>query len=148
MALLEPATPKKACQIQRSCEATASRMIVRWPLSPRVYWAFHAFGHCLQAQCMQSILLSILGNPWRCSCMSNNRAQSEGVGFLKYWPRNISTILRQKRFSASIAVVSAMRKYLSRWSAEQPCPSWHRAAVHFWMVVKPSFPTTSCRCWK
>jgi hypothetical protein len=71
ISLLEPATLKNACQIQRSCDVTASRIIVGTFWSPRVNWPFHTVGHLSHCQCMRSMLQNIQGKP---------RLSREGAG--------------------------------------------------------------------
>ena len=64
MSLFEPATPKNACQIHKSCEATTSSIIVGLRLSPLRYWSCHATGQFFHSKCMQSIEPNIPRNPY------------------------------------------------------------------------------------
>ena len=133
--------PKKACHIQRSCEAAASRIIVssrQWP----VYFSCHAIGHFSHFQCIQSILSNIPGNP-RCSPIDNNRQISASFGALRYQSPKTSTIALTKALRLSIAVVSPIRRYSSIRSARIPYTSILWAAVIFWRQDKPRTPRAS-----
>jgi len=124
----DPGIPKKACYIQRSCEATASRIIVgsrQWP----VYIPCHAIGHFFHFQCIQSMLPNIPGNP-RCSPIDNQQI-SASFGALRYQSPKTSKIALTKALRLSIAVGSPIRRYSSLRSAGISYASILWAAVTF-----------------
>ncbi|KAJ0666615.1 hypothetical protein HanPI659440_Chr17g0668761 [Helianthus annuus] len=63
MSLSEPGIPKNACHIQRSYEATPSKIIVGSRMWPMYIIPFQAVGQFFHFQCIQSMLPSIPGNP-------------------------------------------------------------------------------------
>lgn len=58
MSLLDPGVPKNACQIWRSYDATALRIMVGYFWSPRVYCPFHACGQSIASAYSQCFLTS------------------------------------------------------------------------------------------
>src|SRR5436190_20736112 len=62
MSLLPPGMPKKACQIHRSYDATASS-IMEANFPRPVNMPFHALGQFFHSQCIQSRLPSIPEKP-------------------------------------------------------------------------------------
>src|SRR6266508_1992357 len=82
MSLLQPGMPKKACQIHRSYDATASS-IMEAAFPRPVNMPFHAVGQFLHSQCIQSRLPSIPGKPRR-EPTSRRRATSAVLGALRY----------------------------------------------------------------
>src|SRR6266508_5277416 len=64
MSLLLPSMLKKACQIHRSYDATASS-IMEADFPRPVNIPFHALGQFIHSQCIQSRLPSILRKPQR-----------------------------------------------------------------------------------
>src|SRR3954471_22290023 len=101
MSLFDPAMPKKECQIQRSCVATASSITVQPPLWP-LYILCHANGQFFHLQCMQSMLPSIPGNPLL-SLTARIRAVSLAVGDLKYCFSNTAITALQNLYKQSMA---------------------------------------------
>ncbi|KAG6666920.1 hypothetical protein CIPAW_01G064300 [Carya illinoinensis] len=136
MSLCEPGIPKNACHIQRSYEATASKIIVGSRMWPE-YIPFQAAGQFFHFQCMQSMLPSIHGNP-RCSPTSSNQAISLAFGDRKYSFEKILTIVSVNFFRLSIAVLSPIRMYSSIKSSATPYASILSAAVIFCIEDKPS----------
>ncbi|KAG2678935.1 hypothetical protein I3760_11G027000 [Carya illinoinensis] len=99
MSLCEPGIPKNACHIQRSYEATASKIIVGSRMWPE-YIHFQAAGQFFHFQCMQSMLSSILGN-LRCSPTSTNWAILLVFGDHKYSSEKTLTIVSENFFLGS-----------------------------------------------
>ena len=89
MSLFDPGNPKNACHIQRSYDATASKIIVSSWIWPQ-YWLFHVAGQFFYFQCMWSVEPNISGKslclPW-----ANNLSMSSLFGFLKYSSKKTST---------------------------------------------------------
>src|SRR3954467_10815784 len=106
MSLCVPGMPKKECQIQRSCVATASSTTLKWPFAP-LYIPCQANGQFLHAQCMQSMLPSILGNPL--AAFARIQAVSSALGDRKYRGPNTATTALQNLYKQSMVVDSAMR---------------------------------------
>src|SRR5664279_3302622 len=100
--------PKKECQIQMSCVATASSTTLQPPFAP-LYIPCQANGQFFHAQCMQSMLPSISGNPLASFC-ARIRAVSSALGDLKYFGPNTATTALQNLYKYSMAVDSAMRR--------------------------------------
>ena len=123
MSLWDPVNPKNVCHIQRSYDATISKIIVGsrvWP----IYWPFHLLGQFFHFQCMQSMLPSILRNP-RCWPTANNFAMSLSFGDLMYSLEKIKTTALTKNFKPFIAVLSPILKYSSMKLADTPYISKH-----------------------
>src|SRR4051812_29610648 len=95
MSLVDPGMPKKACQIQRSYEATASNTI-DGSFSFPWYCPAHAAGQFFQGQCIQSRDPIIPGNPLA-SPTCNNLEISSAVGDLRYSSAKTATTPSQKR---------------------------------------------------
>src|SRR5438128_12546763 len=131
MSLCEPGMPKKACQIHRSYDATASSMMEADFPRP-VNMPFHAVGKFLHSQCIQSRLPSIPGKP-RLAPTSRRRATSAVVGALRYTPSNADITARQNISTAKLAVESPMRTYSSTASAGLPYAEILIAATPFCM---------------
>src|SRR3954471_20303964 len=108
ISLFDPAMPKKECQIQRSCVATASIITVHPPFWP-LYIPCHSNGQFFHSQCMQSMLPSIPGNPLL-SLTARIRVVSSAVGDLKYSCPNTAITALQNLYKQSRAVDSAMRR--------------------------------------
>jgi hypothetical protein len=94
MSLQEPDMPKYACQIQRSCVATASRIIVG-DLPLPVNCPFQDAGQLRYSQYMQSMLPNIPCHP-RCSFNAKMRAMSSRVGARRYCCPKILMTATQK----------------------------------------------------
>ncbi|KAG6666478.1 hypothetical protein CIPAW_01G033100 [Carya illinoinensis] len=139
MSLCESGIPKNACHIQRSYETIAFKIIVGSRMWPE-HIPFQAAGQFFHFQCMQSMLLSIPGNP-RCSPTSSNRAISLAFGDCKYSYEKIRTIVLDNFFRLSIAVLSPIRMYSSIKSPLTPYASILSAAVIFCIEDKPSLLT-------
>ncbi|KAG2667638.1 hypothetical protein I3760_13G048100 [Carya illinoinensis] len=141
MSLCEPGIPKNACHIQRSYEATASKIIVGSRMWPE-YIPFQAAGQFFHFQCMQSMLPSIPGNP-RCSATASNRVISLAFGDRRYSSEKTLTIVSENFFRLSIAVLSPIRMYSSIKSPVTPYAIILSAAVIFCIEDKPSLPAES-----
>ena len=136
-----PGMPKKACQIHKSYDATASKTIEGLRVWP-VYAPCHAFGQFFHTQCMQSMLPSIPGNPRR-SPSARRRAVSVSLGARRYSSPNTSTIACTYFRNAIIAVLARIRTYSSTASELTPYASCRMAAVIFCKGLRPSFPVAS-----
>ncbi|KAG2666541.1 hypothetical protein I3760_15G067400 [Carya illinoinensis] len=95
MSLCEPGIPKNICHIQRSYEATASKIIVGSRMWPE-YIPFQTAGQFFHFQCMQSMLPNIPGNP-------------HSFGDRKYSSEKTLTIVLENRFRLSITVLLPIR---------------------------------------
>src|SRR6266498_4057479 len=144
ISLLQPDMPKKACQIHRSYDATASS-IMEAAFPRPVNMPFHAVGQFLHSQCIQSRLPSIPGKPRR-EPTSSRRATSAVFGALRYTPSNAEITARQNICTAKLAVESPMRTYSSTASAGIPYAKIRIAATYFCIADNPSFPVQLARC--
>jgi hypothetical protein len=100
----ESGSLKNACQIHRSYDATASRIMVDPSLCP-MYAPLQAVEHLSHLQCIQSMELSIPRNPLALF-MAINLAVSRALGALKYSSPKISIIAFKKCFKDSMIVLS------------------------------------------
>ena len=98
---------------------------------------FHAVRKFFHFQCMQSMLLSIPGNP-RLSPLTKSLAMSSLFRDLKYSLEKISTTTLTNFFRLSIAVDSPIHTYSSIKSAATPYAIILSAAIIFWREDKPS----------
>jgi hypothetical protein len=94
MPLHSPGMPKYACQIQRSYNATASRIIVG-NLPRPVNCPFQAARQLHKTQCMQSMLPNISCHT-HCSVTSKMRVMSSVVGARRYCSPKVLMMATQK----------------------------------------------------
>ena len=140
-------TPKYACQIHKSCEATTSSIIVGLWWSPLRYWLYHATRKFFLSQCMQSIEPTILGNP-RASPICSRWLMSLLLGLLKYSYPNISLIPLTNFCKHWVVVHLSIIIYSSTQLTSDPHASIWIAVVHFCNGKRPILPTTSGLIWK
>src|SRR5688500_18150414 len=95
-------SPKNACVIDRSCDATASRITVG-VFSLPLFWPYQAAGQFFHSQCVQSRLPSM---PGKLLCLLNARSlsKSSNVGLQRYSGSYASIIAPQNLFRDSVAV--------------------------------------------
>ena len=137
MSLFEPTIRKNACQIHKSCHATASSMNVGLLWSHWQNWPFRATAQFFHSQCLQS--MEPIYNNWSTSLL---------FGLLRYSSPNTSFTPLTNLFKHSADVLSPIRTYSSIILAGDPYANIQIAAMHFYNGERSILLVASILIWK